>query len=498
MTTAELQQPIVANAGPSAIARDFPEWLSPILVKELRQGMRSRLFVTSFLLLHGAMMFVALLALLIASQQGDTRFASSFFWTIMGVLLLIVMPISGLGSVANERKANSLELIFLTRVTPRRILLGKWLAIVAQTMLLVCLALPYAVLRYFLGGIDISGDLKTLALMLLGSALLSGVAVGLSPQLSRVMRVLLIMAAFFFLQIGWPFLLYGRSGRGVMSGATIHWTSQLGILILAGLLVAAMLELGASKIAPVAANHSTSRRLIGFAAVAVVWVLGGAQAANTPLLPVAIVLLVPICVAALCEMPNFLPAVYRPFVRRGFVGKIAGRVLYPGWPSGVLFTLLVLTLFFGPAYFIARNVIDPIRIWWIAFMIAGVLLVPAAINYTFLARFRRPLIVFILVQVLCALLAAFAGILYGFSAGDFRAIVAVIPTCGLLLSQSGAVDDRNIPFVVMGTAFITLSCVALLLVKMWKPWREIRAAETAASALTATRFPDAPEPRPAH
>ena len=87
-----------------------------------------------------------------------------------------------LGAVGNERKANTLELIFLTRLTARRILTGKWLALVAQTVLLVCAVLPYAVLRYFLGSVDLGAELTAIALLLLGSAVLSGVAVGFSPQ----------------------------------------------------------------------------------------------------------------------------------------------------------------------------------------------------------------------------------------------------------------------------------------------------------------------------
>ncbi len=477
---------------------DFPEWLSPILVKELRQGMRSRLFVISFLLLHAALIVVAVLSLLIAVESGDARIGSSFFWTIIGALMLVVMPISGLGSVANERKANSLELIFLTRVTPRRIIVGKWLAIVAQTVLLVCLALPYLVLRYFLGGVEITADLVTLALLLLGSALLSGVAVGLSPQLSRVTRVLLIIGAVFFLQVGWPFLLYGTAHGGVVSGGPTSWTTQLGIGLLAVLLLLMMFELGASKIAPVAANHSTPRRLIGLAAILIVGVLGGLQAATTALLPAAIVLLAPICIGALCEMPNTLPAVYRPFVRRGFLGKLAGRFLYPGWPSGVWYTLLVLALFFVPAYFVAQKAAEPVWIWWTGTAIAGALLLPAAINHTVAGRLRKPLIIYIAVQVLCALLTALAGIAHGFSAGDFRAVIAVIPTCGLLLSQSGALHDQNIPLVLIGTSIVTFGSIALLLLKARSAWREVRAAEAAASALSATRSPDAPEPSAAH
>jgi hypothetical protein len=164
----------------------------------------------------------------------------------------------------------------------------------------------------------------------------------------------------------------------------------------------------------------------------------------------------------------------------------------------VFYCLLVLALFFVPAYFAVRGVHEPLWSVWTGVTITGALLLPAAVNYALFAGFRRPLIVYMAVQILCGLLTALAGIAYGFSAGDFRAIVAVIPLCGLLLSQTGAVHDTNLPFVLIGTSVITFGSIALLLLKARKPWREIRAAEQAASALTATRFPDAPEPRPAH
>lgn len=491
-------QQTVAVAPTTHSMRDFPEWLSPILVKELRQGMRSRLFVLSFLLLHGAMILTAGLALSVAAAQGPPSAMSGLFWTIVAVPLLIVMPLSALGSVANERKANSLELIFLTRVTPRRILLGKWLAIVAQTVLLVCLILPYAVLRYFLGGIDVTGDLLTLALLLLGSALLSGVAVGLSPQLSRVLRVVLIFGAVLFLQAGWPYLVYGGFGGSAgVTGAATAWHTYVGLLLLAVLLLFTMIELGAAKIAPLAANHSTSRRLIALAAILVTAVFGGIESAGTPLLPALIVLLTPICIGALCEMPSTLTATYRPFLRRGLAGRLAGRLLYPGWPSGVLFCLLVLALLFGPAYYAARSVVDPPWIWWTGMTIAGALLVPAAVNYTFFARLRRPLVIYLAVQLLCLLLAMMAGMMFGFGAGDFRAVVATIPASGLFLSQSGAINSSNIQSTSVVTSIITLGAVALLLLKMRKPWREMRALESAAAA-TPPRVTDAAEPRPAH
>ncbi len=217
---------------------DFAEWLSPMVVKELRQGMRSRVFVTSFLLLQGGMIFVALVALAASAHQQDIRAMTTLFWVICGVPLLLMMPISGFGAVANEITANSLELIFLTRLTPRRIIAGKWFAIVAQTALFACAVLPYAVLRYFLGGVNVGRELAVLAGLLLGSALLSGIAVGLSPQSSRAGRAILPIAIVFGVQFLVPFVTYGMAGSSLLRGGrTTTLQTYFGLFVAAVLLL---------------------------------------------------------------------------------------------------------------------------------------------------------------------------------------------------------------------------------------------------------------------
>jgi hypothetical protein len=85
-----------------------------------------------------------------------------------------------------------------------------------------------------------------------------------------------------------------------------------------------------------------------------------------------------------------------------------------------------------------------------------------------------------------------------FGAADFRAVAAVIPTTGLLLSQSGGINDDNIIAVLIGTSIVTVGSFFLLMIKMRKPWREIRALEKAASDLLPPPAVDATEPRPAH
>src|SRR5690554_4672245 len=101
-------------------SRDASDWLSPIIVKELRQGMRGRVFLGSFLLIQVAMMVCASGGLVAASLTSvdQFRFFSGLFWVIIGVPLLIIIPSLGNASLRSELQANSLELVYLTRLTP--------------------------------------------------------------------------------------------------------------------------------------------------------------------------------------------------------------------------------------------------------------------------------------------------------------------------------------------------------------------------------------------
>ena len=160
---------------------DFADWFSPIIVKELRQGMRARAFLGIFL----AIQFFMIVCVLISLGDGSHDAAAGFFWTFIGGAILFAMPLRGLATLNGEMKGNTMELMLLTQLSAWRITAGKWLALVLQTLLLVCAVLPYVVLRYFLGGVNLVDDLAMLGFMLIGSALATALAAILVLQIGR-------------------------------------------------------------------------------------------------------------------------------------------------------------------------------------------------------------------------------------------------------------------------------------------------------------------------
>ena len=111
-----------------------------------------------------------------------------------------------------------------------------------------------------------------------------------------------------------------------------------------------VIDMGASTIAPLAANHATRKRLISLAlmilALAVTLVLDDNDSRR-----LAFVCLVAIgalsSLDCLTETPTTAVSVFAPFVARRFCGRAAAWLLAPGWPTGLLFYLLTGSLVFA-------------------------------------------------------------------------------------------------------------------------------------------------------
>jgi hypothetical protein len=324
------------------LTHDFPDWLSPMLVKELRQGMRSKVLLISLFLLQSLLILNAIVGLG-AAADGNLSGTTGVFWSILALPLLLILPLSALGGIANEIKANTLDLVFLTRLTARRIVLGKWIAVVVQSVLLTLTVLPYIALRYYLGGINITSDLFTAGLILLGSAMLSALTVALSSYPSQVVRIFIGLGFIFSLQMITPLLLVGAGHFG-MIGIWSDGVLATVLLVLAPIFLLLMIEVGAIRIAPPAENHAGMVRLLVLLVVLVIGAASMVSARSAWLIIVAQVFAVPFCVAALCECPPTVPGVFRALVRRGWIGSLLSRIFTPGWHTGFLFVVLVWAL----------------------------------------------------------------------------------------------------------------------------------------------------------
>ncbi len=465
---------------------DFPDWLSPMLVKELRQGVRTRVFVSLFILLQVLMLLDISLTLLVAAHGESTSAGTAFFWIMVGLPVLLVLPVNGMNAVSGEIKANTLELTFLTRLTASRIILGKWLAIFAQSLLLVCAVLPYLVLRYFVGGVNVTSELVTLVSMLGGSALLSAFATGISPYPARVVRPLAVIFVVAMLISGLAYSEITANAR-VVAGAGPGGLEITSLVSCAAVVLVLMLEVGASRIAPPAENHSAVMRLLALGGFLVALVPALILRRSLAVTTTAFVIAALVCAVALGEKPRWIPSLFRPFAARGLPGRIAGRLLYPGWYTGVWFTLVVFGAFgalfayqgaFGSAGHIVRFA-----------AVGGMLLLPIALVRWIFPKVKQTTAIFVLINTLCLLVTIFCMICDGVLKTSLKEWISFLPLSTLIMS----IGDADLETANRGPAVLvtTGASLAALLVASRRPFQQARQAENEGLQLPAPGSDDA-------
>jgi hypothetical protein len=455
--------------------------LSPILVKELRQGLRARVFEGSFVLLQVMMVFVLVIALL-AKARNESSVAQSFgqviFWTMVGIPLLLIMPMRGCNSLRAEMDARSLELIFLTHLSAWRIVVGKWAALFCQTCLFVCAVLPYAVLRYYIGSIEIQQDLIVLGGLLLTSAVFTGLTVCTSAFNSKISRGMIFLFPFFLIIGLFGFRTFGiltRSFSGHYSPAGSMFSpvsgvliTGLGFLFYGGLALAYLLEIGAERISPVSENHAYRKRLIGIlvlVASPVAMVLG----VGTDILLLNFMLLLGVCIDATACAWIPVPGLLRPLRRMKYVLRPGVSFLLPGWPSGVLYSVVMMTASLAiMMYFDPKN--DGAALLHVSAL--GTLLLPVAMILVVRPRMHRfGTAYYVLHLVLVILMACWIVIDQLF---DLRMInvLSVLPQATLFLQMA---DEAKAGWILIniGVLILVVLAIAIRGIPFWAEMKQM-------------------------
>jgi len=346
--TAEAEiHPVVAKLS------DFPDRISPMIVKELRQGMRTRAFTSIFLILQvilGFSMFVAL-----TSESGNIGIEiSRMVFFLFSFVALILQPLRGTTAVSTELRDDTLEILSITRLSSFRIVFGKWASIVSQTALMLAATIPYLVMRYFFGGMQLFAELSLMGVIFLMSISLTGVTVGLSCNRAILIRTLiplvLVPGGFSFLSA--VFFSGGfREFEQLFSSSRKEPLYALISFVVMSLYIGYyFLDMGVSRIAAIAENHAFRKRMVSLGLMTVTLLGLSISPAEEACVFVALTFVVLIGIDVCSEWEVCVPSTVEPYVKRGKLGMFLGRFLYPGWHSGV-FLLMVL---FGVTFFIAE------------------------------------------------------------------------------------------------------------------------------------------------
>ncbi len=339
---------------------DFSERLSPMLVKELRQGMRSPVFVWGLIVMNLGLTAIVSLNML----DPDADYLHQAFFGVYCLLVCGLLPLRAAGALHDELRGNTIDTLVLTRLSGWRITTGKWVAVVAQQVLAAITVLPYVIVRYFAGGIDVPMELAWLGIFLLTGMLSAAVLTGFSWMRYFLFRAAMMMG------VTWLTVkfcvevledLYGSRRDNLLEELYDDggWRVFAMLFIGAAHLAFFCLDLGAARVSALVETKALRRRLVATGVIAL-YLLGGLTLpwqGSFPDLDPLVMTVKMVCgtlaltgLQAILERPVNLMSVVLPWVRRGTKGRIAGRFLYDGWPSGVCWfggMLLVGTLLLG-------------------------------------------------------------------------------------------------------------------------------------------------------
>jgi ABC-type transport system involved in multi-copper enzyme maturation permease subunit len=133
----------------------------PILTKDLlERAARKRTYVIRFV--FGLILFVAACTLFygnigVSAEAGQSlgRGAANFAWLMSFLMaaLYALVPIITAEAIASEKQRDTLVLLLVTTLTPRQIILQKFVARTASILSFVCLSFPLLAITYTFGGV---------------------------------------------------------------------------------------------------------------------------------------------------------------------------------------------------------------------------------------------------------------------------------------------------------------------------------------------------------
>jgi hypothetical protein len=240
---ANVSATLIKPAEPASTAANWLErmsdWVSPIVIKEVRQLMRGREFNYSFLFSVSVGLIVAFVATI--NNKGRVDYGTGIFIWLMvclGIVGIVVSPLGTFNALRNERMERTLDLVTITTMSPRRIVIGKLAAQAVKLMVLFAALAPFVAMSFLLGGIDFVTIAVSLMSLFMWSLWVCAAALFLSclSKSRAVSTFIFIGMILFFL-----FMLFSGSGlvgflmmRFMMPGSGSGYPSPMGSFSLLG------------------------------------------------------------------------------------------------------------------------------------------------------------------------------------------------------------------------------------------------------------------------
>jgi hypothetical protein len=143
------------------LVQRIDDWMNPIVVKELRQAVQSKLVVAALMLFLFVQIFIlgtVLLSTEAKSMSGEMSFRAGrdLFMVLQGIMLgtCMLVPAYVGGRLGAERSDTNVDLLFISTLKPRQIVFGKFLSGIVLVLLIFSACTPFMTFTYLLRGID--------------------------------------------------------------------------------------------------------------------------------------------------------------------------------------------------------------------------------------------------------------------------------------------------------------------------------------------------------
>ncbi len=482
----EIIHPLIAKN-----TSEFSDKLSPVLVKELRQGFKGISFVIVFIAIQVILAIYIFGTALSPDYNGAGSDISCFIFYSLSIATLIIQPLRGINAISSEIKEKTIDLMTMTKLTAWRIVFGKWVSLVSQSALLIIAVMPYLVMRYFFGGMQLFNELMVLFSIFILSCGLTALMIGISTFPSLIFRGLIALAVSFYIFMGssmfflgggfaFPYLL--RFVRFSSAEATVMFSITVLFILYFGWLA---LDFAASTIAPLAENRATPRRLVGLGVFSLL-IIGFlfAPSVDDYLLPILLIAVAtPLLVITSVEPSAMVPSLTAPFLKKGSVRKFSRYFLYPGWAAGLNYFLLLFVIVFVVNFFIPDS-IERTDLFTLIPIFFNMVLFPLMIIKLFFRNAKTPLTGYLLSTLgMFLMFLLFLFILSVSQSEGIAILFAWLPPVQLYMYKVAASSWKNVPYTKEEVTIIAyLSLILYWTITRFRAendWKHIKRCEQA-------------------
>jgi len=227
--------------------------LNPILVRELRQMVRSRFIVVMLNLYVGLLTLVCLLVVMFSAMLQEEGTGLALFAYLAGIMgfssFFVVILYTGIVTASERINA---DLMYASAIKPWQIILGKFFSGLILSLLLFSAVFPFFTLAYLLRGLDFYTFLTTTYLIFLSIHTANSVVIFLASALRTTVQMIFVgfLAFFLFFPVvggigNILFFLVGPYGPSITWGnpweylihTTLYSLSIIGFFLIAGIVI---------------------------------------------------------------------------------------------------------------------------------------------------------------------------------------------------------------------------------------------------------------------